>query len=316
MGIGGVWQEPGELDSNIQTETAILHIETMERKAPIYFSQVLDRAMGILECFKSDENELRLSDIVARTRLHKSTAYRLLEAMRGYGLVAMDEETGKFHLGLRLFELGSLAIGRVGIERYAHPTLERLVQQTGETAHLCVLDGSDVVYVAKVESRATLRIPSAVGRRNPAYCTGVGKVLLAYLSEDQLADYLAQTPLQPLTRKTITSKGTLRAELKSIASVGYAIDDQEIEDGVRCVGAPVRDYSGRVIAAISVAGPSMRLTRDKIPKIIRYVMTAADAISELAGYGSRNGATIIRSGNGRAARNAKSPARAASRPRK
>ena len=284
----------------------------MESKAPIYFSQVLDRAMGILECF-NDENELRLSDIVARTRLHKSTAYRLLEAMRNYGLVAMNEESGKFHLGLRLFELGSLAIGRVGIERYAHPTLERLVQQTGETAHLCVLDGSDVVYVAKVESRAALRIPSAVGRRNPAYCTGVGKVLLAYLTEDQLADYLAQTPLQPLTRKTITSKATLRAELKAIALAGYAIDDQEIEEGVRCVGAPVRDYSGKVIAAISVAGPSMRITREKFPEIIRYVMTAADAISVLAGYGSRNGAGTNRSVNGRAARNAKSLTRSASR---
>lgn len=266
----------------------------MEKNPPIYFSQVLDRAMRVLSCFSSSELELRLSDIVAKTGLHKSTAYRLLEAMRAYRLVAMDQETGKFHPGLRLFELGSLAIARFDIERLAHSTLERLVQQTGETAHLCVLDGSDVVYVAKVESRRTLRIPSAVGRRNPAYCTGVGKALLAYLPEDQLARYLAQTPLRPRTRKTITSRTALRSELKSIAASGYAIDDQEIEDGVRCVGAPIRDYSGRVIAAISVAGPAIRITKDRMPQIISHVVAAAGAISELAGYHAARGA------NGRA----------------
>ncbi len=147
-----------------------------------------------------------------------------------------------------------------------------------------MLDGSDVVYVAKVESRRTLRIPSAVGRRNPAYCTGVGKAMLAHLSEEQLAAYLAQTPLRARTRKTITSKPELRAELRAIAAQGYAIDDHEIEEGVRCVGAPVRDYSGRVVAAISIAGPSIRVTKDRIPELAAHVIAAASAISAQAGY--------------------------------
>ena len=256
----------------------------MTKGGTVYFSQVLDRAMIILDCFTRERAELRLGELVGLTGLHKSTLYRLLGAMRAYGLVELDESTSTYHLGLKLFELGSLAITRIGIEKHAHPILEKLAEQTGETAHLCVLDGRDVVYVAKVESRQTLRIPSAVGQRNPAYCTGVGKVLLAHLGEERLAQYLAETTLNPFTRKTITSRRDLRAALQLIREQGYGVDDQEREEGVRCVAAPVRDHSGRVSAAISIAGPSMRVTKERLPELARNVIAAANTISAREGF--------------------------------
>ena len=264
--------------------------------ARTYSSQVLDRVVQILECFGPDRTDLRLTDIGAATGLHKSTLYRLLEAMRTHRLVEFDSDAGAYHPGLKLFELGSLAAERLKLDKHADPILERLAGVSGETAHLCVLDGADVVYIAKVECTRTLRIPSAVGQRNPAYCTGVGKALLAHLGAEQIASYLADTPLRAFTKRTLTSAAELKANLRQIASLGYAVDDQEREEGVRCVAAPIRDHSGLVIAAISIAGPSMRVTKERVPELAAHVIRAANEISAKLGYkvssnGAGNGAT-------------------------
>jgi DNA-binding IclR family transcriptional regulator len=252
--------------------------------ARTYSSQVLDRVVEILECFTPDRTDLRLVEIAEATGLHKSTLYRLLEAMRAHRLIGFDAESGRYHPGLKLFEIGSLAAGRFALERHAHPTLERLATVSGETAHLCVLDGSDVVYVAKVECTRTLRIPSALGQRNPAYCTGVGKAILAFLTRAQLESYLASTRFKPFTRKTLTSVAELKANLRQIAARGYAIDDQEREEGVRCVAAPVRDRTGEVIAGISIAGPSTRVTKERIAELANHVMRAAAEVSAGMGF--------------------------------
>jgi len=260
-------------------------------RARTYSSQVLDRVVHILECFGPDRTDLRLAEIAATTGLHKSTLYRLLEAMRSHRLIGFDTASGRYHPGLKLFEIGSLAAGRFALERHAHPTLEHLATVSGETAHLCVLDGSDVVYVAKVECTRTLRIPSAVGQRNPAYCTGVGKALLAFLAPQQLQAYLARTTLKPFTQRTLTSGAELKANLRQVAMQGYAVDDQEREEGVRCVAAPVRDHSGEAVAAISIAGPSIRVTKERIAELAGHVVRAGDEISAALGYRARsNGA--------------------------
>ncbi len=262
-----------------------------DAKPRTYSSQVLDRVVRILECFGPERTDLRLVEIARATGLHKSTLYRLLEAMRAHRLLGFDPATGCYHPGLKLFEIGSLAAGRFELDRHAHPTLEHLATVSGETAHLCVLDGSDVVYVAKVECTRTLRIPSAVGQRNPAYCTGVGKAILAFLSPAQIDAYIASTPLRPFTRKTLTSATELKANLRQIATQGYAVDDQEREEGVRCVAAPVRDHTGKVAAAISIAGPSIRVTKERVPELAGHVMRAADEISAHLGYrAASNGA--------------------------
>jgi IclR family KDG regulon transcriptional repressor len=250
----------------------------------VYSSLVLDKVMQILECFSNETPELRYADLVSRLKLNKSTLYRLLEAMRSYRLVEVDKSTGKYHLGLKLFELGTLAVNRLEIGKYVIPILERLVRQTGETGHLCVLDGSEVIYVSKVESHQRIRIPSSVGRRNPAYCTGVGKAILAGLSEVELGEYLARTSMHPYTKRTITDPAELRKQLSSVRALGYSVDDQEIDEGVRCVGASIKDYSGNVIAGISIAGPSIRITKRKVLELAPFVVQAANDISEQLGY--------------------------------
>jgi DNA-binding IclR family transcriptional regulator len=237
---------------------------------------------------------LHFAELQANLDLHKSTLYRLLEAMRAYGLIEHDEKSGKYYLGLKLFQLGMIAVERLEISECASSALEQLVEQTGETAHLCVLDGSEVVYVAKVESKQTLRMPSNIGRRNPAYCTGVGKAILAHVPEEQLKTYLTNTPLRAYTDRTVVDPTLLMKQLREVASRGYSVDDEEINEGLRCIGAPVRDYSGEVIAAVSIAGPTMRITKGKIPELARHVIGAADSLSEKLGFHSREKSLAVR----------------------
>jgi DNA-binding IclR family transcriptional regulator len=251
-----------------------------------YSSQVLDRVVEILDCFNDTARELNFSEIESRLDLHKSTLYRLVEAMRSHRLLGQDSETGKYHPGLRLFELGTLAVGRLEISQCAMPALEQLVEQTGETAHLCILEGSEVVYLAKVESKQTLRMPSNVGRRNPAYCTGVGKAILAHLSDAEIDSYFAVTKFRAFTAKTIVAPAELRKQLKDVRVHGYSVDDEEISEGLRCIGAPVRDSSGRVIAGVSIAGPSIRLTKNKFRELGGRVLETANSISEQFGFHS------------------------------
>jgi IclR family transcriptional regulator, KDG regulon repressor len=171
-----------------------------------------------------------------------------------------------------------------GFEKYALPALEELASTTGETAHVCVLHESEIVHIAKVESSFALRIATPVGGRHPAYCTSVGKAILAFLPSEALAAYLSRTELKPLTAKTITSPSLLKAQLRRVIELGYALDDEEVHEGVRGVAAPVRDYSGEVVAAITITGPVSRITKSKLPELAGHVIKAAGNISARLGY--------------------------------
>jgi IclR family KDG regulon transcriptional repressor len=254
-------------------------------KPKTYTTQLLDRVVAILACFEDGESELRLTDLVGKTKLHKSTLYRLVEAMRAHRLLGLDEASGRYHLGLRLFELGTTAMRRLDLDRLGQPVVQRLAEATEETAHLCILDGSDIVAIARVESRSALHIRSATGYRTAAYSTAVGKAMLADLTGEELDAYIAKTPLVAFTRNTITSAARLRAELRTIAEQGYSVDHEEREEGVRCVAAPVRNHTGRAVAAISILAPSIRLTDNKrAGDLTRMTIEAAAALSGRLGY--------------------------------
>ncbi len=250
-----------------------------------YQVQVLDRAVTILDALADHRGDLSLFELAERLDLHKSTIHRLLMVLERHRLVERMQESGKYGLGMKLFELGSKASHRVGLGDRARPYLEQLATGTGETAHLCALDRGEVVYLAKVEPRRSVRVPTDIGQRNPVHCTSVGKALIAYLPEVDLDALLRAHPLKAFTPNTITSPALLKRELKGIRERGYAIDDEEIEEGLRCIGAPVRDHTGKVVASMSVASPAFRLSRAKVPTVARVVVKCADGLSQELGHG-------------------------------
>ena len=249
-----------------------------------YRVQVLDRALGILDLLSSEGPELAPNELSGQLVLHKSTLHRLLQVLEQHRLVDKNPNTGKYRLGLKLFEFGSRAVAQIDLRERVRPYLERLVYETGETAHMCILDRSEMLSLANVESPRTIRTPSTIGHRIPVHCTAAGKAVLAFLPERELNALLKKRSLKSYTRNTITTSVRLRAELQLIRKRGYAVDNEEIEDGLKCIAAPIKDYSGKVIASISIAGPVFRITRGKASSMARSVIEAANRLSTELGY--------------------------------
>jgi DNA-binding IclR family transcriptional regulator len=250
----------------------------------LYKVQVLDRALAILDALARLRESVSLAEIAADVKLHKSSVHRLLMSLVKHRLVDRDAESGRFSLGIRLFDLGTIAIARFNIRDRARQHLERLMYNAHETVHLCVLDSGEVLYVDKIEPDRTVRLSSTIGRRNGAHCTSAGKVMLAWLSESEVDAILQAHGMRRFTANTLTTPAELKAELKVICERGYAIDDEEHEEGVRCVAAAIKDHSGRPIAAMSVSAPSFRLPTDKIPLVAALVVETARTLSVECGY--------------------------------
>jgi DNA-binding IclR family transcriptional regulator len=259
-----------------------------ETKQSPYKVQVLDRALAILNVLASTRQDASLMELAEMVKLHKSTVHRLVMILERYRFVERDPRTGRYHLGLRLFELGTIAVGSFNIRERARRHLERVLMETDETVHLCVPDAGEVLYLDKIEPARSVRMASRIGRRNPMHCTAVGKAILAHLPEAEVEDILRRHGLARFTPRTITETAKLRVELASIRERGFSIDDEEVEEGVRCVGAAVLDHTSRPIAAISVSAPAFRLPVDKMGPLAAAVCAAAHSLSAESGYrGSR-----------------------------
>ena len=260
------------------------HRKTKRQNKSPYQIQVLDRALAVLQVLSQEGPDLTLAQVSSLLHLHKSTAHRLIMVLEGHTLIERNSKTGTYRLGMKLFELGTRAVSQLDLRERARPILERLVRETDETVHLCVYDNGEVVYVDKVEPARSVRLASTVGRRHPAFCTAVGKAMMAIMPEEQVEAAVQKHGLRPLTRKTIGSLGELKSELAKVRKLGYAVDDEENEEGVCCVGAVVQGISGEPTAAISVSGPSFRLPSYKIPVVAKAVIAAASTLSQELGY--------------------------------
>ncbi len=256
-----------------------------KRKADEPQVQSVVRTLQILEALAS-EGELGLTELAERVGVHKSTLFRFMRTLCDLGYARRDPDTERFSLTLKVFELGSSVYARVDLVKLASPFLLRLSATTQETVHLAILDGGRLVYLSKIESTRSLRVAmqSRVGLTAPAYCTGVGKALLAFAETDVLDAYLATCDFVRHTEKTIPDRLKLLAELQMIRNRGWAVDDEEHEQGVRCVAAPVRNRDGAVIAALSISGPTLRLTQDRLDTVRSLVCEAAEEISRLLGW--------------------------------
>jgi DNA-binding IclR family transcriptional regulator len=257
--------------------------KTKAKPSP-YRVQVIDRVLGVLEILASDESALTLVELCKRLELPKSTVLRLLMVLESHRFVEKDAHSGAYRLGLKLFELGSKAVARLDLDERAKPYLERLVFATGETAYCCVLHDGQALAVARVESSRAVRAPSTVGWRAPVHCTAVGKALLAFLPEAEFNTLFKQRKLHAYTPNTITTLTQLRNELHAIRACGYAIDNEEMEEGLKCLAAPVRGNAGKLVAAIGILGPSFRLPEEKISQLAAAVMREANDFSIELGY--------------------------------
>jgi DNA-binding IclR family transcriptional regulator len=227
------------------------------------------RALKVLRCFGLDRPELGVTEISRQLGMHKSTVYRLLSTLQEEGFV-YQVDGNRYRLGWKVFELGVSVPAWQAIRQPVLRVLESLVGETGETAHLAILDEREVLYVEKVEALRSLRMPSAVGRRVPVHCTALGKVLIAGLEDGELSAAIYSSPLKAFTGNTITDPDRLREEIAHVRRQGYAVDREEIEDGLMCIGGPVVDDEGRTCAAVSISGPS--------PRILSHLERHADAV--------------------------------------
>jgi IclR family KDG regulon transcriptional repressor len=240
-------------------------------------------AIRLTKAFSEGEYEMGISALATRLGLAKSTVHRLATTLVEYDMLEQNRETGKYRLGLALFELGTLVRRKMDAASASQAEITALAESTGETVQLAILDHHSVLYIRIRESRQQVRMSSSLGSRAPAHCTSVGKALLAH-QPPELVNQVIENGLKRYTVNTITEPAALGEELAEIRIKGYAVDDEEIEVGLRCVAAPIRDHSGHVVAAISVAAPVQRMSKKNVQTTVPSVVAAAEAISRRLGF--------------------------------
>lgn len=247
--------------------------------------QSVERALLLLEILSELGEPTTLSELSEKANLNISTVHRLLHTLMANHFVEQDLNSGKYRLGLRMFEIGSKALYSLDIRQVAKPHLQELVNRCNETANMAILEQGEVVYIEQVESQNTIKMFARIGSRGPAHCTAAGKALLAFLEEEDLEKVISSKGLPRFTDNTITDSEKLKGELKKIRAQGYALDLEEMDEGVSCIAAPIKNHEGRVIAAISISGLASRMSRERMEEIYtEYLRVAAYKISQDLGY--------------------------------
>jgi IclR family transcriptional regulator, KDG regulon repressor len=244
------------------------------------------RTMAVLEALAEHPEESGVSEIANKLDMSKATVYRFLQSLKARGYVVQDAED-RYRLSVRLFELGAQALPHLDIVREAEPGMRRINELTGETVHLGILDEGSIVYVHKIDSKYNLRMYSRIGRRAPLYCTGIGKVLMAWLEEDELMAHLEEESFERRTANTLTSVEAYLQELETVRRQGYAEDHEEFEDNMRCLAAPIRDRFGHVIGGMSVSFPCFRFREELKQDYVKQLMQASQQISNQLGWHPR-----------------------------
>ena len=268
--------------------------------------QSLDRAFDLLETLCRSRNGMSIGSLSAETGLHKSTVHRLLSSMCARGYVQRDAETSVYRAGMRLCEMSSYIVDNLDIVERARASLERLEQCTDETVHLVMRDDKDIVYIHKVDNgslvmrderdvvyihkidggNSAIRMFSRIGMRLPLYCTGVGKAILATWDTAEVRDVWQHSDVHAWTEHTIVDEDAFFREIDKVRQLGYALDNEENELGVRCIAAAIPDYRGRASYAISLSAPVSRMTDQRVAELRAPLMAARDEIARALG-GSR-----------------------------
>jgi IclR family transcriptional regulator, KDG regulon repressor len=244
--------------------------------------RAVDRALDILLCFTRDEPTRSLTQIAEAIHMSKTTVHRLLATLENKRFITRDNNTGLYRLGIRFVEMASIVMQDVELHRWAQPYLERLAKEYGETVDLSILDGSHVIYLEVIESPQRVKLAAAVGQRLPAFFTASGKALLAYLPEEQTQKIISEN-LAGSTNNNASSLSDMMADLRLTAQRGYAISEQEYEEEINAVAAPIFDRDKNPIASIAIVGPSFRLSKSRLPALGESLRQLTQVISNEVG---------------------------------
>lgn len=261
-----------------------------KRKKSDYIIQSVDHALDVMEAFHGEEDELGITELSRRLKLHKNNIFRILATLENRGYIEQNNTTENYRLGLGALELGQTYIRHTGLLRVARPVMEDLNSKVNENVYIGILKDRYAFYLDVVESTHTVRVLSRVGCRIPTYCAAIGKAQLAYETPETISEVLGKKELKKFTPNTISDRSKLMEHLLLVKELGYAVDDEEWDEGVRCVGAPIFDYTRKAVGAISVSAPSVRMSMDKLRKeYVPLVRTACEEISRRLGYDAPEG---------------------------
>lgn len=236
--------------------------------------QSLARGLKILDILSQAQDGASITELAETLGVDKGSASRLMSTLARYGYAEKDDMSRRYHLGPQVVTLSRSFLTRLPLREAAKPYLRQLMERTGECAHLAVLAQGRVLYIDQVESPATLRVNAQVGQMNPLHCTALGKVLLAF------GETRIPATLEAFTPRTITDPHALRIHLDEVHSIGYAVDDEEFDPGVRCIAVPVYDFRGKLTGSIGISGPATRVTLERLPALAAIVMEVGKSLSE------------------------------------
>ena len=240
----------------------------------------IDKALDLLEFLSLNEQETGITEISKKLHMGLSTVHRIITTLKSRGYVIQNQQTTKYRLGIKLFELGCAVQNTKRLVEITKHYLRQLSQNTNETANLAILEGKEVIYLDTIESPEILRTEIMAGTRTPAHCTALGKVLLAFISSWEFENlYKRDEPLSSLTSKSISSLEELKKNLKKVKEQGYAVDREEYKIGINCIGVPIFGRNGEAIAAISITGPASRFNIDEMERVKDILMTISKEIS-------------------------------------
>jgi len=259
----------------------------VRREKETYTIRAVNNALNLLEEFKGDRDELGVTELSKRLNLHKNKIFRILATLEARGYIEQNKATENYRLGVKSLELGQTFIKQLGLVRQAKPFLRAIVEKCNELAYLGTIRQNSIIYLDVEEASQIVKVASRVGWRLPIHCTAIGKAQIAYASEEELEKLGILDHMERFTPNTIVDKGEFIKHIKEVAKRGYALDNEECNPEVRCVGVPVRDYTGRVVGGISVCGPSFRMTDELLEtKIIPVVKDAGERASKRLGFGA------------------------------
>lgn len=246
-----------------------------------------ERVLRIFELLSANIDGMTIKEISETLQLPQSSTSGLIKTLLNENYLSVNQQN-RFILGPKLIPVGNAAMESLDISSLGYSSLKELMELVEETVFMAVLADQELVYVAKIDSNRSIRTSAYPGGQKPLYCTGLGKAYLAFMNEDDQAEYLNTIDLKPITKQTITDKKELERELQQYKQQGYSIDDEENEDGLYCLAAPIFDMNGVIQAAVSVAGPKERMLRQR-DAIIKHLKKKANDISAKLGYVSKEG---------------------------